>query len=238
MTDELFQDDPYLRHCDAQVVTADERGIVLDQTVFYPAGGGQPGDNGILEISGGDPVPIADTRRDRDTGEVLHVPGEGAALPEPGQSVRAVLDWDRRYRLMRMHSCMHLLCAVVPAGVTGGQVHDGRGRLDFDLQDTLDKEELTEQLNGLIRKNQRRNFRWITEEQLDANPELVKTMSVQPPRGTGRIRLVEFENLDLQPCGGTHVAETGEIGQVRVAKIEKKGRHNRRVTIIFDDQVN
>ncbi|TDJ34936.1 MAG: alanyl-tRNA editing protein [Gammaproteobacteria bacterium] len=237
MAEELYQTDPYLKTCEARVVSVDESGIVLDRTVFYAAGGGQPGDTGVLRLPGGESIAVTDTRRDRESGEVMHIPGPGAPGPgiEPGQTVTAVLDWDRRYRLMRMHSCLHLMCAVIDAGVTGGQVHDGRGRLDFDLQETLDKEDVGTRLNQLIRQNRDRSFRWITDEELDAHPELVKTLSVQPPRGLGRVRLVEFDGLDIQPCGGTHVASTGEIGPIRVAKIEKKGRHNRRVTVVFDE---
>jgi misacylated tRNA(Ala) deacylase len=235
MSEELYQTDPYLRSCEARVMSADERGIVLDRTVFYAAGGGQPGDTGVLRLPDGDTIAVTDTRRDRETGELMHVLEAGARQPEPGQTVTAVLDWDRRYRLMRMHSCLHLMCAAIDAGVTGGQVHDGRGRLDFDMQETLDKQDVSARLNELIRQDRRRSLRWITDEELDARPELVKTLSVQPPRGVGRVRLVEFEGLDIQPCGGTHVAATGEIGPIRVVKIEKKGRHNRRVTVVFDE---
>ena len=235
MAEELYQTDPYLRSCEARVIFADERGIALDQTVFYAAGGGQPGDTGVLRLPDGDSIAVTDTRRDRETGELMHIPEAVASLPEPGQTVTAMLDWDRRYRLMRMHSCLHLMCAAIDAGVTGGQVHDGRGRLDFDMQETLDKEDVSARLNELIRQDKRRSLRWIAEEELDAHPELVRTLSVQPPRGAGRVRLVEFEGLDIQPCGGTHVAATGEIGPIRVVKIEKKGRHNRRVTVVFDE---
>ncbi len=162
MAEELYQTDPYLRSCEARVVSADERGIALDQTVFYAAGGGQPGDTGVLRLPDGDSIAVIDTRRDRETGELMHIPEAVARLPEPGQTVTAVLDWDRRYRLMRMHSCLHLMCAAIDAGVTGGQVHDGRGRLDFDMQETLDKEDVSARLNELISQDRRRSLRWIT----------------------------------------------------------------------------
>jgi misacylated tRNA(Ala) deacylase len=155
------------------------------------------------------------------------------ALPEVGEQVALEIDWDRRYRLMRMHSCMHMLCALVPAPVTGGSISDGRGRLDFDLPDPLDKEALTRRLNQLIREGHSMRLRWITAAQLRAQPELVRTMSASPPQGTGKIRLVDFAGVDIQPCGGTHVANSAEIGPVRVTKIEKKGRQNRRVIVVF-----
>lgn len=154
---------------------------------------------------------------------------------KPGDSVTLNLDWDRRHRIMRMHSCLHMLCAVVPAQVTGGSIQDGRGRLDFDLPETIDKSEVTANLNKLIDENHAMTLSWITDEELQANPGLVRTMSAPPPIGTGKVRLVNFEGVDLQPCGGTHVASTGEIGPVLVQKIEKKGKLNRRITVVFDD---
>jgi len=156
-------------------------------------------------------------------------------LPAVGETVTLKLDWERRYRLMRMHSCMHMLCAAIPAPVTGGSIQDGRGRLDFDLPDPVDKEEVTDRLNALIAQDSSMQMRWISDEELADKPELVRTMSVKPPTGSGQVRIVEFEGIDLQPCGGTHVASTGEIGRVRVRKIEKKGRQNRRVIVVFDD---
>ncbi len=231
----LFQDDAYARSCEATVVSAGPEGIRLDRTVFYPTGGGQPGDRGVLRFDGG-AVEIVDTRKGEHLADVLHIPAEGAALPAPGTTVTAEIDWDRRHRLMRMHTCLHLLCAVVDGPVTGGQVGDGRGRLDFDLPETtLDKAAITEALNRLIAEDRPVRPRWISDAELDAQPELVKTMSVKPPRGAGRVRLLEIEGVDLQACGGTHVSRTGEIGPVAVAKIEKKGRHNRRVVVAFDE---
>jgi len=204
--------------------------------VFYPMGGGQPGDGGMLRRADGTEVPIADTRKGEQPGQILHVPAEGAPSLSVGDKVMAEIDWQRRYRLMRMHTCLHVLCAVVPGGVTGGSVGEGRGRLDFDLPDpTLDKDQVTAELNRLIEENHPVRFRWITDEEMAASPDLVRTMSVKPPSGQGRVRLVEIEGVDLQPCGGTHLASTGEIGRVRVAKIEKKGKHNRRVVIVLDD---
>jgi len=233
MTSELFREDSYLRECDATVVSLDERGICLDRTIFYPRGGGQPGDSGTIVGSDGVETPITDTIKDRETGDHLHLPVEGAPLPVAGDKVTLRIEWERRYRLMRMHSCMHLLCAVIPAGVTGGSVREDSARLDFDLPDPPDKQEIEEALKRLIAENHPMRLEWISDEELEQQPELVRTMSVKPPTGVGKVRLVRFEGVDLQPCGGTHVAATGEIGQVRVKKIEKKGKKNRRITIEF-----
>lgn len=236
MTEEVFRSDAYATCCEAQVVAVHDQGIELDRTVFYPMGGGQPGDVGMLRRADGTEVPIADTRKGEQPGQIQHVPAEGAPTLSVGDQVTAEIDWQRRYRLMRMHTCLHVLCAVVPGGVTGGSVGDGRGRLDFDLPDpTLDKDEVTAELNRLIEENHPVRFCWITDEDMAASPDLVRTMSVKPPSGQGRVRLVEIEGVDLQPCGGTHLTSTGEIGRVRVAKIEKKGKHNRRVVIVFDE---
>jgi misacylated tRNA(Ala) deacylase len=227
-----FQDDAYARSCDAVVISADESGIRLDRTVFYPMGGGQPGDTGTLRLAGGRAVRIVDTRKGESHEDVVHIPEPGAALPEPGSAVVAEIDWERRYRLMRMHTCLHLLCAVVPGEVTGGQISDGKGRLDFNLPDTgLDKAHIAAELNRLIAEDHFVTTRWISDAELEAEPELVRTMSVKPPMGTGRVRLLHIQDVDLQPCGGTHVRRTGEIGPVEVGKIESKGRQNRRVNI-------
>ncbi len=232
-TELVFRDDAYARSCAATVVSADARGITLDRTVFYPTGGGQPGDSGTLRLADGSRLRIVDARKG-DGDEVVHVPAEGAAIPAPGAAVEAVIDWERRHRLMRMHSCLHLLCAVVDAPVTGGQVGEDRGRLDFDVPEaTLDRDALTQSLNALIEQDHPLAARWITDGELTARPELVKTMSVKPPMGAGRVRLMEVLGVDLQPCGGTHVRSTGEIGPVEIVKIEKKGRLNRRVIIAF-----
>lgn len=234
MTEELFRSDAYLRECDATVTMVDERGIQLDRTVFYPQGGGQPGDQGLLRLEGGQEIPIIDTRKGEAEGIILHVPAEDAPAVAVGAKVVAVIDWALRYPRMRMHTCLHLLSAVLPYPVTGGSVREDSGRLDFDLPESPDKEQVTAELNRLIEEDHPVAYRWITDGELDAQPELVKTMSVQPPRGQGQVRLVEIEKTDLQPCGGTHVARTGEIGRVRVRKIEKKGRQNRRVNLVFE----
>jgi misacylated tRNA(Ala) deacylase len=234
MTELLFRDDGYLRSCAARVVAADQRGIRLDRTVFYPTGGGQPGDTGLLRLPSGQAIAIVDTVKGDAFDEVIHVADPGAALPEPGSEVVAEIDWQRRHRLMRMHTCLHLLCSVVPGAVTGGQVADGRGRLDFDIPGSgLDKTAIAERLNALIAAAHPVTPRWIGDEDLAAQPELVRTMSVKPPTGTGRVRLMEVAGVDLQPCGGTHVRNTAEIGPVAVTKIESKGRQNRRVIIAF-----
>ncbi|MGB9429602.1 MAG: alanyl-tRNA editing protein [Gammaproteobacteria bacterium] len=233
MTEELFRSDAYARTCEAEVIAVDERGIQLDRTVFYPEGGGQPGDTGMLRFADGRELRIANTHKGALPGEILHVPVESVDWLKPGMHVTAEIDWARRHRLMRMHTCLHLLSAIIVAPVTGGQVGDGYGRLDFDLPETPDKNEVNEKLRELIARDAPVSFRWITDAELDAHPELVKTMSVQPPHGVGRIRLVNVEGIDLQPCGGTHVAHIGEIGEVSIAKIEKKGHQNRRVRLEF-----
>ena len=232
--DLIYRDDAYCKSCDATVVAADDEGIRLDRTVFYPTGGGQPGDTGVLRLTDGGTVRIVDTRKGSGHEDPVHVPEPGASLPAPGTKVIAEIDWERRHRHMRIHSCLHLLCAVIDGDVTGGQIGDGKGRLDFNLPDTrLDKEEIAANLNRLISEDHPVAPRWISDEELAANPQLVRTMSVQPPSGAGRVRLLEIAGVDLQPCGGTHVARTGEIGPITVTKIENKGRQNRRVNIAF-----
>ena len=242
MTDLVFRDDAYTRSCATRVVAADARGIRLERTVFYPTGGGQPGDTGILLLASGTTIAIADTIKGEGPDEVIHVPAPGAALPEPGAEITAEIDWERRHRLMRMHSCLHLLCAIVPGAVTGGQVSDGRGRLDFDVPGaSLDREAIATRLNELIAAGHDVAPRWIGDDELAARPELVRTMSVKPPAGAGRVRLIEIAGhggapggaIDLQPCGGTHIRNTAEIGPVAIAKIENKGRQNRRIIVAF-----
>jgi misacylated tRNA(Ala) deacylase len=234
MTELLFRDDGYLRSCNARVIEIDGRGITFDRTVFYPIGGGQPGDTGVLRLSSGQSVMIVDTVKGEAPDKVIHVPAPGSALPEPGSELVAEIDWNRRHRLMRMHTCLHLLCSVVPGAVTGGQVSDGRGRLDFDVPgSSLDKEAIGHRLNALITEGHPVGPRWITDEELAAQSELVRTMSVKPPSGTGRVRLMEIAGVDLQPCGGTHVRNTAEIGPITVTKIENKGKQNRRVIVAF-----
>jgi misacylated tRNA(Ala) deacylase len=236
-TDCMFRADSYLKECTATVVAVTESGgIVLDRTVFYAASGGQPGDIGTLRTAAGDAIRI-DTAAyiDREKTEIAHVPAIAPSLKvKVGEQVRAAIDWDLRHARMRMHTALHLLSAVLPYPVTGGAIGDGDGRLDFDIPEAgLDKDEITAKLGGMIAANAEVRARWITDAELEANPALVKTMSVKPPMGTGRVRLVEIIGYDLQPCGGTHVRATGEIGGVRVTQIEKKGRQNRRVRIAF-----
>ena len=234
MTELLFREDGYRRCCAARVTGADGHGIRLDRTVFYPAGGGQPGDSGVLRLASGGEIPILDTVKGETPDAVVHVPAPGAAMPAPGTEVTAEIDWERRHRLMRMHTCLHLLCSIVPGSVTGGQVGDGRGRLDFDVPgSSLDKAALAAGLNALIAAGHSVGRRWISDDELAAEPSLVRTMSVKPPIGTGRVRLIEIAGVDLQPCGGTHVRNTAEIGPVAVTKIENKGRQNRRVIVAF-----
>jgi misacylated tRNA(Ala) deacylase len=232
--DAIFRNDPYARSCEATVLRADETGIRLDRTVFYPMGGGQPGDHGVLRLPDGSTLPIRDTVKGTGPDDILHLTGPGVSLPAAGTKVTAEIDWERRHRLMRMHTCLHLLCAVVTGEVTGGQVGDGKGRLDFNLPEGgLDKEAIAAALNKLIAEDHAVREVWITDEELAAQPELVRTMSVKPPTGAGRVRLLRIEDVDLQPCGGTHVRRTGEIGPIQVTKIESKGKQNRRINIAF-----
>jgi misacylated tRNA(Ala) deacylase len=237
MTEQLFRTDAYLRHCVAAVLAVNERGgIVLDRTVFYPSAGGQPGDRGALETDGTCCTDITTTVYDADRTTIVHVPAAGTMLPAPGQTLRAVLDWERRWRHMRMHTGLHLLSSLVRFPVTGGQIGAEESRLDFDITDAsaVDRYELTAALNELVAADHPVTERWISDEELDANPQLVRTMAVKPPRGSGKVRLVLIGNdgaVDMQPCGGTHVKSTGEIGRLAVTKIEKKGRHNRRLRL-------
>lgn len=238
MTALLFREDAYLIQCDAVITAIDERGFQTDKTVFYPMGGGQPGDIGRFVLPDGEIVEITDTVKGDGPDGVIHKPGSGSAALKVGAAGKLEIDWARRHRLMRMHTCLHLLSALVPFPVTGGQVGDGKGRLDFDMADSIpDKETLTAKLNELINDDHAVTARWITDEELLGNPELVKTMAVKPPMGLGRVRLIEVSGLDrpldIQACGGTHVRQTGEIGPVSVRKVENKGRQNRRVNIEF-----
>jgi misacylated tRNA(Ala) deacylase len=232
MTEPLFRADSYRKEIEGGVVSAEPRGIVLEATIFYAQGGGQAGDLGEMLLADGSRIAIVNTVYDSDKRTILHVPAEGVTLPVAGEKVTARLNWDLRLKRMRAHTALHLLTAVLPYPVTGGAVGDGEGRLDFDSGDAvLDKAEIAQKLNALIATNAAVGTRWITDEELAANPGLVKTMSVKPPTGSGRVRLVEIEGIDLQPCGGTHVARTGEIGYAEVTQIEKKGKINRRVRI-------
>jgi len=232
MTQAIFRDDAYCVETEATVLASEPRGVVLDRTVFYPQGGGQSGDKGTLLLEDGTAIPVLNTTYDSDRLTILHAPAEGAALPRPGARVIARIDWDLRYQRMRAHTALHLLSVVAPYPVTGGSVGDAEGRLDFDSGEAvLDKAEVERRLNELIALDRAVTHRWISDAELEANPGLIKTMSVKPPMGTGRVRLIAIEDLDLQPCGGTHVKRTGEIGRASVTGIEKKGKINRRVRI-------
>ena len=228
----LFQQDAYLRSCTATVIESGEPGVVLDRTVFYPLGGGQPGDTGVLRAADGREWRVTDARKG-EGGRVLHLVEPSTSPPAPGTTVEAHIDWERRHAHMRMHTCLHLLGSVLRFGVTGGQITADKGRLDFDTQEEIDRDAVTAAVNELVVANHAVRTLWITDDELDRQPELVRTLSVQPPRGAGRIRLLDIAGVDLQPCGGTHLAATGEIGQVAVTKIENKGRRNKRVYVAF-----
>ena len=232
-TECLFRDDAYLRECGATVLDASDGGVRLDRTVLYATSGGQPGDRGVLATEGGAQTPLAGAvYADTAKSEIVHVLEAGAALPPVGEPVAVQIDWPLRYARMRMHTALHLLSAVLPYAVTGGSVGEAESRLDFDIPEAgLDKDEITAKLNTMIAADAEVRARWISDEELADNPGLVKTMSVKPPIGTGRVRLIEIVGYDLQPCGGTHVRRTGEIGAVRVSGIEKKGKLNRRVRL-------
>ena len=228
----LFRDDAYLKTTRAQVVAVHERGIELDRTIFYPTGGGQMGDTGALLCGNGERIAIADTRKGDALDSVLHVAASGTPAPGVGETVTLELDWQRRYALMRLHTALHVMSCVVVAPVTGGNISPQKARLDFDIDmSLLDAERIERETNALIARGVETRITWITDAELDARPELVKTMSVQPPRGAGRVRLLEIPGIDLQPCGGTHVRNIAEIGAIRVLKIRSEGRHNRRVEI-------
>lgn len=238
MTDPLFRADPYLAEADARVIAhTPERGVVLDRTVFYPTGGGQPGDSGRLDWAQGS-ARIATTVH-ADDGLIALVPDAQQVLPAVGTELRQRLDWSRRHRIMRMHTALHLLSVIIPLPVTGGAIGEARSRLDFDMPEAPeDRDALEAQINRLVDRDLPVEESWVTEAELDANPGLVKTMSAPPPRGAGRVRLIRIgqgaDQVDLQPCGGTHVARTSEIGSVRLGKVEKKGRQNRRVSLHLD----
>ena len=236
MTEELFREDATLLHCEATVLACDEAGVVLDRTVFYPLGGGQAGDAGTLTSASGLVLQIADARKHPTRpGDILHVPTSGSDLAAftPGTRVLAVIDTARRRAHMRFHTATHLLCALVPHPVDGCSITAGYARLDFHMNEPLDKVALNAGLARLVAEAHTVRHRWISEAELDANPQLVRSMSVQPPRGLGRVRVLEIEGVDLQPCGGTHVANTAEVGRVVVTKIEKKSAMTRRVVLGF-----
>lgn len=236
MTETVFRSDAYARSCEAYVTAVNDRGgIILDRTVLYASAGGQPGDLGALTWEGG-VCRIATTVYDADKTTIVHVPAEGSTLPAAGLPVLVTLDWDTRHAHMRVHTALHLLCTLVQWPVTGGQIGTEEGRLDFDIADMtgIDKDTLTAALNALVEADHPVTTRWITDAELEAQPHLVRTMSVKPPMGTGKVRLVaigEDGSIDLQPCGGTHVARTSEIGRLAVVKIENKGKQNRRIRV-------
>jgi misacylated tRNA(Ala) deacylase len=230
MVEELFRKDAYLKQADATVTAVEERGVRLDRTIFYPTGGGQPGDTGVLRWDGGE-AKIVDSLK-ADGGDVLHVLAPDAPRPTVGTKVRAELDWERRYKHMRMHTALHVMSAVIKGSVTGGQVSADKSRLDFNLEGEVPtKEWVTEEINKILSTDHPVVPQWITDEEMNARPELVKTMSVRPPMGAGRVRLLAIEGVDMQACGGTHVARTAEIGRVECTKVENKGKMNRRFII-------
>jgi misacylated tRNA(Ala) deacylase len=235
-TELLFRQDAYLRSATARVLAVGERGIELDRTIFYPLGGGQCGDTGILRRADGTAVTITDTRKGDGPERVVHVPAAGTAPLSVGESVQLEIDWPRRYRLMRLHTALHLMSCVVTAPVTGGNIVPERARLDFDIDlARLNAEAIERETNALIARGTATETVWITDEELDIQPDLVKTMSVAPPRGAGRVRLLKIPGIDLQPCGGTHVANIGEIVGIKVLRIRNEGRHNKRVEIALSD---
>jgi misacylated tRNA(Ala) deacylase len=235
MTHPTYYDDAYLTSLEATVTRVTAENIELDSTIFYPTGGGQPGDTGVLTTPTGNEIAIVNTIKDRETGSIVHVLEQADNGLNPGDTVNISIDWQRRYCHMRMHTAMHLLGSLIPVPVTGGQVGAEKSRLDFDVgEHQLDKEQLTQDINSLVEAGHDLAISSITDAELDENPGLVRTMSVQPPRGAGTIRMIRVQDVDYQPCGGTHVRNTAEIGPVVVSKIENKGKRNRRVHLKFD----
>ncbi|MRI32863.1 Ala-tRNA(Pro) hydrolase [Endozoicomonas sp. OPT23] len=228
--------DAYQRELSTRIILVNDKTVVLENTIFYPTGGGQPGDSGWLTSSNGEKYEIINTRRCRETNQIIHELAKEAPELKADDQVSLVIDWDRRYSHMRFHTCMHLLCSLIPAGVTGGALTDQKARLDFSLGEIPlpDEQGLTDQLNELIRKDMPVTVEVLDENILDEQPELVRTMSVQPPRGTGQLRMIRVQDTDFQPCGGTHVARTSEIGHVRISKVENKGKNNKRIQIVFE----
>jgi len=231
-TELLFRDDAYMKTATARVLAVRDGKVELDRTIFYPLGGGQPGDTGALIRPNGQRIVIADTRKGETFDSVVHIPAPGSSLPEPGELLTLEIDWDRRYALMRLHTALHVMSCVVVAPVSGGNIAPDKARLDFDIDmNLLNAERIEQGTNELLARATATETVWITDEELDARPELVKTMSVQPPRGAGRVRLLKIPGIDLQPCGGTHVANIGEIGAIRVVRIRNEGKKNKRVEI-------
>jgi misacylated tRNA(Ala) deacylase len=238
MTELLYREDAYLRTAQARVVARHERGLELDRTVFYPLGGGQPGDTGALIRANGERIEIGDTRKGTTADSIVHIPSASSSevSAEVGETLTLEIDWQRRYALMRLHTALHVMSCVVVAPVTGGNIAPDKARLDFDIDmSLLDAAKIERETNAIISRGLQTETVWITDEELDARPDLVKTMSVQPPRGVGRVRLLRIPGVDLQPCGGTHVRNIGEIGAVRVLRIRSEGKHNKRVEIALTD---
>lgn len=228
----LFRDDAYLKSVHARVIAVHPGGIELDQTIFYPQGGGQLGDSGALLRANGERIAITDTRKGPNADSVLHIAAAGATAPQVGETLTLEIDWQRRYALMRLHTALHVMSCVVVAPVTGGNISPDKARLDFDIDiSRLDAGRIERETNALIARGVATETVWITDAELDARPELIKTMSVQPPRGAGRVRLLRIPDIDLQPCGGTHVRNIGEIGAIRVLRIRSEGKRNKRVEI-------
>jgi misacylated tRNA(Ala) deacylase len=240
MTQKLYLETPYEKQFEAEVIATEGNTVRLSRSLFYPTSGGQPGDTGTLKAANHN-FDIATTQKDKENDDVIHVLAEGCPLPQIGDKITGEIDWDTRYKHMRMHTAMHLLCSLITGDATGGQIGAEKSRLDFNVPgDAYDKEALTEQINKLIEAGHPVSTSWITDEELEANPQLVRTMSVKPPIGSGKVRVVQIgtnDNIvDYQPCGGTHVKNTGEIGKVRISKIENKGKQNRRFHIVFDEE--
>jgi misacylated tRNA(Ala) deacylase len=234
MTELLFRDDAYLKSTTARVVALHERGVELDRTIFYPLGGGQPGDTGVMVRPGGERIQVTDTRKGATAESVLHIhsPAGDSGTPQVGETLSLELDWERRYALMKLHTALHVMSCVVVAPVTGGNISPDKARLDFDIEiGLLDAARIERETNALIALGLETETVWITDAELDERPDLVKTMSVQPPRGVGHVRLLKIPGVDLQPCGGTHVQNIGEIGAIRVVRIKNEGKHNKRVEI-------
>jgi len=232
----VFRDDVYARSCQATVADVEGNRIRLDRTVFYPTGGGQPGDTGFLSLTDGVAIEIVDTVKGEHPEDVVHVAAEGSAMLAPGTPVDAEINWERRHKHMRMHTALHLICALIDAEITGASVGAEKSRIDLNWPEPdQTKEDLTAKLAAIVAEDHSVQQRWVTDEELAAQPELIRTMSVKPPTGMGHVRLLEIEGLDLQPCGGTHVSSTGDLGQVAVSKIENKGKQNRRVSVVLLD---
>ncbi len=235
MTEQIFRDDPYVKCANAKVLAVDDNRIELDRSIFYPTGGGQPGDSGILRTTDGREVGISDTLQDRITGRQLHICAEDGPRLVVGDAIAMEINWHRRYRFMRMHTLLHLICGTIDAEITGCQIGIDKSRIDLNTDEKPNKEIIQAKLDELVFRDISLSVGWITDAELLAKPELVKTMSVKPPKGLGKVRIIAIQGVDIQPCGGTHVARTGEIGKLRVGKIENKGRNNRRINVHIED---